>query len=207
MLLTVPLAPQPAAGQSSIQFAPRLGASVATVQSDTASNTSWKTSIMGGVAMRVPLRGPVSLQPALNVVPRGATVSGQGGGETRFSAVYAEVPVHVQGDLPSIGTVTPFLLGGGYGAVKIFEQQSIGGSGARVPVNLDQSFYRRFDAGLSGGAGASLGRGLSIVVRYSYGLLDVVQDVDTPPFEDAPEQRPPGDGTSSAWSITASFGF
>ena len=113
----------------------------------------------------------------------------------------------VRGELPAVyNTVTPVLLGGGFGAVKIFERQSLGGSGARLPVDLDGSFYRRFDAGLTAGVGASFNR-LGVTVRYSYGFLDVVQDIATPPFPDAPSQRPPEDGTSSTWTITASFGF
>src|SRR6056297_2495511 len=63
VLLLAGLLVLPAQAQESIQFAPRIGASIATVRSDTAAKTRSKTSIMGGVALRVPLPGPLSLQP------------------------------------------------------------------------------------------------------------------------------------------------
>ena len=206
VLLLAGLLVLPAQAQESIQFAPRIGASIATVRSDTAANTRSKTSIMGGVALRVPLPGPLSLQPELLISPKGADIEGEEGGEVRFSAVYTVVPVQVRADLPAIQMVTPHVSAGGFGAVKIYEQQSIGGGRVQVPTDFDQSFYHRFDAGVTAGAGATWDR-LGLSVRYSRGLVDVVQDLDMPPFEEAPRQRPPGDGTSAAWTVSLSFGL
>jgi hypothetical protein len=201
------LAAPPAAGQTSIEVAPRIGANIATVASDTASNVSRKTSLMGGVAVRIGLPGPLSLQPELLVSPKGAEVSAPQGGDVRFSATYVELPVTVRADLPTIrGAVTPFVQGGGFAAVKIFEQQSVGGFSGQLPLDFDQSFYRRFDGGLTAGIGAAVDR-LAVTARYSYGLATVVKDDIGPTFEENPNQRPPADGTSDVWSISVSFGF
>jgi hypothetical protein len=200
---------RPSSAQESVQFAPTLGANIATIASDTASNTAQKVSLMGGVEVTVPGPGPFALQSGLLVSPKGTNVTNEEGGEVQFSAVYAELPVHVRAELPSVRTVTPHILAGGYGSIKVFEQQSFGGRG-QLPVDLDESFYRRFDAGISGAVGASLGLSdnrLGLTVRYSYGLVEVVENVDTPPFPDNPEQRPPGDGNNSVWTFSVSFGL
>jgi len=207
LALMVGLVTVPASGQPSVEFAPRIGANIATVSSDTASNVSRKVSLMGGVAVRVDLPGPISLQPQVLISPKGTEVSAPQGGDVRFSATYIEIPVTVRGDFPTIrGAVTPFALGGGFAALKIFEQQSVGGLSAQLPLDFDQSFYRRFDGGLTAGVGASVDQ-LAITARYSYGLANVVKDDVGPTFQENPNQRPPGDGTSTVWTISVSFGF
>ena len=196
-----------APAQPSVEFAPRIGANIATVASDADASLSRKTSLMGGIAVRIQIPGPVSLQPELLVSPKGTEVSAPEGGDVRFSATYVEVPVMLRADLPPIrGTVTPFVQGGGYAAVKMFEQQSVGGLSGQLPLDFDQSFYRRFDGGLTAGIGAAVDR-LAVTARYSYGLVETVQDDIGPTFEDNPDQRPPEDGSSAVWTLSVSFGF
>jgi len=199
-----------ASAQFDPEFALTVGANFATLR-DAEDGVGSRTSFAGGVAMKVDLVGPLSAQAEALLSRRGLAVDVNdpmgGSAEVRYGASYVDLPVLLRVDGPTLfGLVTPHAMGGGYGSLKVFEQQSSGGDGITIPVNLDGPFYNRFDAGLTGGLGAGLGVGqsrLALTVRYAYGLVDVAQ-TDASGAEVAPF---PQQGQTSSWSVMARFGF
>jgi len=204
-------APLPAAAQFSdvsVQWAPTAGINLATLRTDTADVAS-ETTFAGGLLLHVDVPGPVSLQPELLFVQKGAAVGLRNGdGEVRYTGNYIELPLTLHVNGPRIGPVRPHLALGGYGSVKIFERQSAGGGEISFPLESDVSFYNRTDAGVHAGLGARFTAGgggrLGIELRYSRGLVDVTQELSSQPFSEAPF---PADGQTETWMLFIRFGL
>lgn len=200
-------APRNASAQIETDVGVTLGLNLATIRTDAPSAPNLRTGFMGGLVLQVRPRGvPVHLQPELLFVQKGTALD-RGDGEIRFGASYIELPLLLQADAPSIGPVTPHVVGGGFGGVKVAERQSVGGLGGNLPLQTDESYFERFDAGLVGGLGGTLGLGdsrLTFTARYAYGLVDVAQD-DTRDLFD--ELSFPTDARTSTWFFLLRFGL
>lgn len=201
-LLLSPL--QETCGQSSPQFGLALGMNVTSLEAS--ADVGTRQMAAGGIVMRMGLAGPLSLQPQLLLSQKGATVRG-GGGSIRYGAGYIELPVLLRLEGPSLGAVTPYGVAGGFGSLKVFEQQRAGGD-LSFPLNSGASFFRRTDAGLAGGIGGMIPLGgerrLNLVVRYEHGLMDVARSVDKQPFPQTPF---PSSAKTRTLSILLRFGM
>jgi hypothetical protein len=198
--------PPAASAQWTTDLGANLGISWAALSADGADG---RTAFEGGVTARVePPAGPVSLRSGLFFSQKGTAVDiADGGGEVQYSGNYVQLPLVLHAQGPSIRIVTPYLQAGGFGAVKIFERQSTGGDGLRIPVDTDESFFQRTDAGLLLGVGAELllgERPLGVTLRHARGLVDVAQDFDDPVFENAPF---PSTAETRTWTLSVELGL
>lgn len=196
--------PPGACGQSAPQFGMALGLNVATV--DAAGDLSTRQMVSGGAVVRMGLVGPIGLESQLLLSQKGTTVEG-GGGSIRYGAVYLNLPVLLRIDGPSIGGVSLYGVGGGFGGVKIFEQQR-GGGEFSFPLNADASFFRRVDAGPTAGIGGTVPLGgerrLNLALRYEHGVVDVAESIDEQPYDQAPF---PSSAETRTWSIMLRLGL
>jgi hypothetical protein len=192
-----------ARAQRSPQFGVALGLNVTTVSAP--ADVGVRQMVTGGVVMKMRVAGPLSLQPELLLSQKGTTVQG-GGGSIRYGAGYVNLPVLLRLDGPSLGPVSLYGVAGGFGGVKVFEQQRAGGD-LSFPLNSGTSFFRRTDAGLSAGVGGTIPLGgerrLNLVLRYEHGLVDVARSVDQQPYDQAPF---PASAETRTWAVTMRFG-
>lgn len=205
LLLGVLLGAPPAAlGQLSPQFGVALGVNVATVSAP--ADVGTRQMAAGGVVMRLGLPGPLSLEPQLLLSQKGTTVRG-GEGSIRYGAGYLSLPVHLRVDGPSFGMVSPYGVVGGFGGVKLFEQQRAGGD-LSFPLDAGTSLFRRTDGGLTAGVGGTIPLGeerrLNLALRYEHGLVDVARSVDEQPYAQAPF---PSSAETRTWAIMLRFGI
>ena len=197
-------APPTASGQLSPQFGVALGANVATLSAPADIGT--RQMATGGLVMRLGLPGPLSLEPQLLFSQKGGTVQG-GGGSIRYGAGYLNLPVLLRVDGPALGAVSPYGVVGGFGGVKVFEQQRAGGD-LGFPLDAGTSFFRRTDAGLTAGVGGTIPLGgerrLNLALRYEHGVVDVARPVDEQPYEQAPF---PVSAETRTWAIMLRLGI
>ncbi len=197
-------APPAALGQLSPQFGVALGVNVATLSAPADIGT--RQMATGGVVMRLGLPGPLSLEPQLLLSQKGGTVQGEGG-SLRYGAGYLNLPVLLRIDGPSLGVVSPYAGVGGFGGVKLFEQQRAGGD-LSFPLNAGTSFFRRTDGGLTAGVGGTIPLGgdrrINLALRYEHGLVDVARSVDEQPYAQAPF---PSSAETRTWAIMVRLGL
>lgn len=160
-----------------------------------------------GVVLRRQLYGPVALQTEVLLNQKGAAIEAEGGGSIRYGAGYLDLPLllHVAG--PSVTSVALHAEAGGFGGVKLFEQQRPGGGGLSIPLNTGATFFNRFDAGGVVGVGATLPVGerrLNVTARHAWGLVDVAQDLNEQPLPAAPF---PGEAQTRTWSLMVRLGL
>ncbi len=160
-----------------------------------------------GVVLRRPLYGPVALQTELLLNQKGAAIQADGGGAIRYGAGYLDLPLllHVTG--PSLPSVTLHAEAGGFGGVKLFEQQRPGGGGLNFPLRTNTTFFNRFDAGGVVGVGATLTVGerrLNVTARHARGVVDVAQDLNEQPLPAAPF---PKKAQTRTWSLMVRLGL
>ncbi len=183
-LLVFPLS---APAQDSPQFGLTFGLNVATLEAP--GNLGTRQVVAGGVVMQVPVAGPLSVQSQLLLSQKGTLVKSREGG-IRYGAGYVGLPVLLRLQLPRLGPVTPYGLAGGFGAVKVFEQQRSGGDFSLPLPDEGISFFRRTDAGVTGGVGGTItfgrDRRFNVVLRYEHGMVDVARPVEEQPYEQAP---------------------
>lgn len=182
-----------------------LGVSRASLDVDDATG---RTAFEAGALLRLtPPKGPVALQSEVLFAQKGTAIDANPGGELRYGANYIQLPLLLHAVGPSIRIVTPYVQAGGFGAVKIFERQSTGGDGLRVPIETNTSFYRRFDTGLVASIGAEIAirdQPLHLTVRHTRGFVDVADDVGTQPIPDAPF---PASGQTRVWTLRLELGL
>lgn len=198
--------PAPAQGQENPQYGLTLGFNWATMQSPNADPGVRTTFAIGGI-LRRHLYGPVSLQTELLLNRKGAEVESEEGGGIEYGAVYLELPLLIHVVTPSVRSVTVHGEAGSFGALKLFERQTPGGGNLNIPLRTETSFFRRVDAGLAAGVGATIpirNQRLNLTVRHAWGLVDVARDVGEQPFPEAPF---PDSGESRTWSLLLRFGF
>ena len=153
---------------------------------------------------RIRLGRLLSFAPEIGWVARGGDgsiqvmTSGQStqvyGFTLKNRLLYFEFPMLVRLDLPAARSIRPYLVGGPAPALRAGSKQVTEATvttvpGATVPqlqyAFIDESVgtlggqrVERFDLGLVGGAGATLGGGRARLViegRYTHGLLDVME--------------------------------
>jgi hypothetical protein len=185
LLIALLLGPSlPAHGQESPRFGLALGLNLATLDTPGA-DANVRALFSGGGVAHLGLVGPLSVQGELLFDQKGAAVE-ENGDVIRYGAGYVDLPLLLRVDGPELGAVTLYGLAGGFGGVKVFEQQRAGGDLSLPLPDPGTSFFTRTNAGLTGGIGGVLsiggGRGLNLVVRYSHGLVDVARAPDEPPF-------------------------
>lgn len=190
--------------QSSPDFGFTLGVNVATLEAP--GDVGLRQMAAGGLVAQLPVTDPLSIQSQLLLNQKGAEVGGEGG-SIRYGAGYIDVPLLVRVELPSFGPVTPHGLAGGFGGVKIFEQQRAGGELSLSLPDTGTSFFRRTNGGLTGGVSGVIslgdGRRLNLAVRYEHGLVDVARSVPEQPYESVPF---PSTAQTRTWSIMLKFG-
>lgn len=191
--------------QSGREYGATLGFNWTTLASP--SEVGLHSAFSGGVVLRQPLYGPVSLQSELLLNQKGTEVDREERGGIAYGVGYLELPLVLHVVTPQIRSATLYGEAGGYGAVKVFERQTPATGELNFALRTGTSFYRRVDAGALAGIGATVPLGqrrLSFVVRREWGLVDVAKDVDSQPFESAPF---PASGETRAWSLQLRFGF
>lgn len=194
-----------AEGQDLPQYGFTLGYNWTTLESP--AELGAHTAVIGGVVVRQPVYGSLSVQSELLLNQKGAEVYGEDGGGIAYGAGYLELPVLVHLEMPSIGPVTMHAEGGGFGGVKIFERQTPASGELNFALQTGRSFYRRFDAGGVAGVGATVAirdRRLNLTLRRAWGLVDVGKEVQDQPFPEAPF---PGSGKTRTLSLLLRFGF
>jgi len=177
-----------------------LGANVATLRGDGASDLGYRTAASGGVYARIGLPGSLAVRTELLFSQKGAKLDAPNG-ELTLKANYLELPILLVGQLPFARGYNPHLLAGPALSLKLYERQGAPG----FSIDTEDTVFERTDAGVMVGAGASLeGAGaLQLEVRYILGLRDVTQGVTTEPLDEAL----PTDGANGAWSIVVRFGI
>lgn len=189
-----------------------LGLNVATLDAPDA-DVGVRQLFAAGLVAQMGLAGPLSVQSQLLFDQKGAVVRGEVEA-LRYAAAYIDLPVLLRLKGPSLGSVDPYLLAGGFGGVKIFEQQRGGSSGRSLPLETSTSFFKRTNAGLTGGVAGTIrlrgDRRLNVAVRYSQGLTNVSRDIDEHPFT-APDGRKiapfPEEATTRTVSVMVRFGL
>jgi hypothetical protein len=193
-------------GQGSPQFGVTLGLNVATLEAP--GNLSSRGMVAGGVVMQMAVAGPLSVQPQLLFSQKGTIVQGQQGASIRYGAGYVDLPVLLRFQLPTLGPVTPYGLAGGFGGVKMFEQQRAGGDFSLSLPDRGVTFFRRTNAGVTGGLGGTVtfgrDRRLNLAVRYEHGMVDVARSVEEQPYQAAPF---PSTAETRTWAIMLRFGM
>lgn len=192
-------------GQGERQYGLTLGYNVATMESPT--DLGVRTAFALGGVVRQPVYGAISLQSEVLLNQKGAEVDSEVGGGIEYGAVYVEVPLLIHVTMPPVRSITVHGEAGGFGAVKFLERQTPGTGNLNFSLRAETSFFRRVDAGLVAGLGATVpirDRGLNFTVRHAWGLVDVARDVAEQPFPEAPF---PAQGESRTWSLLLRFGF
>lgn len=198
--------PSPAHAQEDLQYGPTLGVNQVTLESSASATDSY-FAFTGGLILRKPLFGPLSVQSELLLSQRGVRINAENGGAIDYGAGYLEIPLLVHLETPSVQSFRFYGEAGGFGAVKVFERQTPGGGDLNTGLRTGVSFYRRIDAGVMAGLGAIIplpGQRLNLTVRRTWGLRDVTQEVDAQPFPEAPF---PANGETRTWSLLLRLGF
>lgn len=187
LILVVACMPVPVRGQESPQIGLTLGLNVTSIEASGA-DVGVRQMFAGGLVAQVGLYGPLSVQSQLLLNQKGAVVNGDTEA-IRYGASYVDLPVLLRLEAPSLGRVTPFLVAGAFGGVKVFERQRGGSSGRSLPLNTNTSFFKRTNAGLTAGVAGTLemsgDRRINLAVRYGHGLTDVARSIDDQPFTDS----------------------
>lgn len=196
----------PAHGQDGRQYGFTLGTSWATMQSP-ADNLGGQFVLVGGGVIHQPLYESLSLRSGLLLSQEGTEVRSDEGGAIEYTAAYAELPLLLHLEAPPLRSITLYGEAGGFGALKLFERQTPGEGDLNIPLRTGVSFFRRFNAGLAAGLGATIPIGeqrLNLTVRRTWGLPDVARNVEDQPF---PEVAFPANGTTRTWSLLLRFGL
>jgi hypothetical protein len=195
--------PRTASGQSAPEIGVALGMNLATLDAPAVA-TGVRPLFSGGLVAQQELVGRLSVQGELLFDQKGAAVENEGN-TIRYGAGYVDLPLLLRLRGPSLGSVRLHGLVGGFGGVKVFERQRAGGDLSLPLPDAGTSFFRRVNAGLTGGIGGTIavggGRGLTLVARYSHGLVDVAQTVDEQPFPQAPFPAEAHTRTVSVWLL------
>ena len=187
------------------QYGVAIGLNRVTMQASGA-NTGSYFPFAGGFVLRQPLLGPVSIQPELLLNQKGTGIESESGGSIEYGAAYLELPLLIHLEAPAVRSVVVHGEAGGFGAVKLFERQTPGGD-LNISFDTATSFYRRYNAGVVAGIGATLPIGeqrLNLTVRRAWGLMDVAREVEDQPF---PEAAFPSEGETRTWSLLLRLGF
>lgn len=196
----------PVQAQEDFQYGFTLGVNRVTLETSVPASESY-FAFVGGLILRQPLYGPLSLQSGLLLDQKGVRIEAESEGAVDYGAGYLEIPLLLHLEAPPVRSITLHGEAGGFGAVKLIERQSPGGGDVDIALRTGESFYRRIDAGLVAGVGATIpirGQRLNLTVRRTWGLRDVARDVGDPPFPEAPF---PSEGQTRTWSLLFRFGF
>ncbi len=188
-----------AAAQGAVEGGLALGVNTATLRTASDDDLGYRTTASGGLFAQVNAFGPLAVRGELLVSPKGVRIDTDRG-ELTLKANYLELPVLLVGYLPVARTYTPHLMAGPAFGLKLYERRGAPG----ISFRADEPAFRRTDAGVTLGAGASLGGAGALVVevRYTLGLVDVTRRVTTPPLD---ENLPP-DGKNGVVSVMLRFG-
>jgi len=186
----------------------RMGIAAARIHGDygDASGSQRRVGFACASFARVPVSGPLSLQPEIGWASKGAddnftgTVSGGGYQETfgfpiEHRIEYLEIPILLRVDVPTGSWLEPHFLMGPEVAIRTGGDRVTGPytftiqpsprvQGARIfeeVGTVDNPRYRNVDWSMIGGVGLALGRApLRIVVdsRYALGLAGIFPDSD-----------------------------
>lgn len=201
-------APQASWGQTPSRVGITLGVNRATLSAPGAATApSGQFAFTGGLVAQLASVGPVSVRPELLLSQKGGSIETAQGG-LQYSAGYIEVPLLLRADAPTVGPVTPYGMAGGFGAIKVFERQQPSEGNLNIGIDTGASFFGRYDTGLLAGAGFRLGLGtrpLTLVVRRSWGLIDVAQPPADQPFR---EVAPfPSSARTRTWTLLVRLGL
>lgn len=192
--------------QEDLQYGLTLGVNQVTLESSAPETDSY-FAFNGGLIVRKPLYGPLSVQSEFLFNQRGVRINAEDGGAIDYGAGYFEIPLLVHLETPSVQSVVLHGEAGGFGGVKLFERQTPGGGDLNAGIRTGVSFYQQLNAGAVVGLGAIIpirGQRLNLTVRRTWGLRDVTQDVESQPLPQAPF---PSDGETRTWSLLLRLGF
>lgn len=198
--------PSPAHAQEDLQYGFALGVNRVTLESSAPGTDSY-FAFVGGFVLRQHLSGPLSVQSELLLNQKGVRIEAENGGAIDYGAGYLELPLLVRLETPSVRSFALHGEVGGFGAVKLFERQTPGGGDLNAALRTGVSFYRRVNAGVVTGIGATIpvrDQRFHLTVRRTWGLRDVADDVETQPFSEA--SFPP-DGETRTWALLLRLGF
>jgi hypothetical protein len=150
---------------------PHAGEVLDQVVGSASTESSSKIGPLFGGFVRLPIADQWSLQPELQFIVKGVTLTEAAtGGSAKASIRYLEFPVLMRYQT-SIGEHSVHLLAGPTFAVKAGTSAHLDGPNQTVDENIDPAI-RAMDVGLALGAGHDFGR-YFIDARYTRGLRDV----------------------------------
>ena len=131
-----------------------------------------KLGLAGGALVQVPLSDNMAFRVEALYSQKGAKYEA-GGNTAKVNMDYIEVPLLVMFQIPTTGSVLPFLLGGGYLGYLMSAKITNGGPDVNVKDDCNS-----LDYGIMVGAGALINNMIEICARYSMGLGTVVKNPD-----------------------------
>lgn len=196
----------PAHAQQDLQYGITLGVNRVTLESS-APGADGYFAYAGGGVLRQHLYGPLSVQTELLLNQKGVRIEAERGGAIDYGAGYLELPLLLHLETPSVQSFVLYGEMGGFGAVKLFERLTPGGGDVNAALRTGVSFYRRMNAGVVTGIGATIpirDRRLNLTIRRTWGLRDVADDVESQPFAEAAF---PPEGETRTWALLLRLGF
>ncbi|HEY4303753.1 MAG TPA: porin family protein [Gemmatimonadaceae bacterium] len=167
-------------GDRPARFEIMAGANFAKLAGD-GDDSDTRTGFVGGIGFIKPLAPGWAFQPEVAFSMKGGEGNDAGTSST-LKLDYIEVPILFRYEFasgrPAGGGVSPFINFGGAPEFNI--SCSVEASSGSASVNSDcGNGIKTFDFGLVGGAGLafhSMGRELTVGVRYTHGLSDIADD-------------------------------
>ena len=130
---------------------------------------------VGGVWVRTPSTGRISIQIEALFSEKGSHWDFPGFASWEYRVRYVEVPLLARADFGApASTMGTFAVAGVAPAFKLSARTTLEFEGQRVTRDTPDEFYA-FDAGLVGGVGVELGRA-QIEARYTHGLRHINTD-------------------------------
>lgn len=159
----------------------------------------WRSGVVAGAFLAVPVRPHVSLQPELSWVRKGATWFREGIGPTRGELDYVSAAMLARLSVPIAGPLSVSALGGPWLGILA----TCGTDDSRDALGDCESIFgadehRSIDAGWDLGLGAAFQTGPLLVqldVRRSRGLFGLLKD------------RPDDNPTTKSTQMTLAFGY
>jgi hypothetical protein len=192
------LAALPQTAAADIRFGIKAGGNMAKPTGVDAQNPlatlQSRVGFLGGVFLSVDLSRVFTIQSEVLYTMKGATYVALDDTYTeKLYADYIEVPMLLMLRIPT-PAVQPFVFAGPTVGFKL--QEKLMSNGAEVP--LTEAFLKNNDYGAIFGGGLSLGRNLTIDVRYSLGLQKVIAVF---------EGQTQPDFKNGVWSATVGIAF
>jgi hypothetical protein len=174
----------PASAQ--IQFGAKAGISFTNFLGDSDPEFEQKTNFSGGFSFRHEMNRNASFQPELLYVVKGSKTQTEIDGidaNLSFSITYLEVPALFRYSLNPRSGVSPVIAAGPVASWNIDSRVRFSAVGSDVEFTESDDSIKQFDFGVAAEVGADFRwdlRTISVGVRYTYGVSNLVDNPDDP---------------------------